>query len=267
MIKPDNIYEIMTEKELSHFLEPLGLKAWQYHPVVGSTNDVALEWGKAEAPDWGLVVADRQVKGRGRNNRVWVTQPGSALAFSLVLRPTHQEKRMMPRFTALAALGLIHALSEVGLQAQIKWPNDVLLNGKKTAGVLVEADWWEDELQVLVIGMGVNVKPKAVPPVECLRYPATSVEGALGEPINRWGLLASVLQNMMDLRSILPYPDFVDTWNEHLAFLGEVVPILFPDNSLREMEVLGVTADGRLELGDEGGEKVALSAGEIGIRK
>ena len=256
-----------TEKDISHFLEPLQLGAWQYHPVVGSTSDIALDWAKAGAPDWGLVIADQQTKGRGRNERHWVTRQGTGLAFSLVLLAQPNERMMLTRFTALAALGLIRALSGLGLKAQIKWPNDVLLGGKKVAGVLVETEWWEDELEALVVGMGVNVKPQAVPPADILRYPATSVEDALGDPIDRWELLASILKVMIDLRPFLTHPDFVMLWNAHLAFRGEVVPILFPDDVLKEMEILGVTDNGRLALLDEWGEKVIIAAGEIRMQK
>ncbi len=252
-----------VEKELAHFLAPLQMDAWQYHPVVGSTNDIAREWAKAGAPDWGLVIADRQTKGRGRNNRQWVTRGGAGLAFTLVMKPTQQERMVLPRFTALAALGLIRALSKYDAAAEIKWPNDVLLNGKKLAGVLVEAEWHEDELEALVVGMGVNVGRKAVPPPDGLRYPATSVEEAIGIPVNRWELLASVIQEMQALRPSLATPDFIEAWNAKLAFRGEVVPIQFPNGDLKEMKILGVIEDGRLELCDEKGERIALSSGEI----
>ena len=259
----DSLNETMTYKKLAHYLDPLQLGGWQYHPVLGSTNDIALEWAKAGAPDWGVVIADQQTKGRGRNDRVWVTRPGVSLAFSLIIRPTSQEGNVLPRFTALAALGLIQALWGMGLEALIKWPNDVLLQGSKVAGVLVETDWREDELDALVVGMGVNVKSQAVPPKEVLRYPATSVEGALGEPTDRWELLALILKAMIDLRPSLTHPNFIDLWNRHLAFRGEVVPIRFQDGDRRLMEVLGVMEDGRLALRDERGEKVAITVGEI----
>lgn len=259
-------FSLEFDKELAHFLDPLQLGAWQYHPVVGSSNDIAIDWAKADAPDWGLVIADQQVKGRGRKNRKWVTRPGVSLAFSLVLQPTTKEVTVIPRFTALAALGLVCTLLKMDLRAGIKWPNDVLLNGKKAAGVLVESEWEGDQLVALVVGMGVNIKPEAVPPAEHLRFPATSVEQALDAPVNRWELLADILQEMMGLRPLLTVPEFISFWNAHLAFRGEVVPILFPDDVLKEMEIIGVMADGRLALRDDRGERVILAAGEITLQ-
>ena len=259
--------KLNAEKELAHFLAPLGLAAWQFHPVVGSTNDIARGWAKMGAPDWALVIADRQTKGRGRNERKWITQGGAGLAFSMVIKATHQEMRVLPRFTALAALGLIHALSKFCVGAEIKWPNDVLLNGKKAAGVLVEAEWQEDELEALVVGIGVNVKQEAVPPADVLRYPATSVEEVLGMPINRWELLALVIEEMQALRPSIRLPEFIEVWNAHLAFRGEVVPIKLPNGDLKEMKIVGVMGDGKLELRDTQGEGVELAAGEILMQK
>jgi BirA family biotin operon repressor/biotin-[acetyl-CoA-carboxylase] ligase len=89
------------------------------------------------------------------------------------------------------------------------------------------------------------------------------MEGALGEPIDRWELLASIIEGMIDLRPTITHPDFIHLWNSHLAFRGEVVPILFQDGDRRDMEVLGVMEDGRLELRDKRGEKVAITVGEI----
>lgn len=251
------------DKELTHFLESLRLDSWQFHPVVGSTNDLALEWAQADAPDWGLVVADRQEKGRGRNDRQWVTRQGAGLAFSLVLLPTLKERMVLPRFTALAALGLIRALSAFDIRAEIKWPNDVLLDGKKAAGVLVEVEWQEKELQALVVGMGVNVGREAIPPLDLLHYPATSVADALGTKINRWELLASVIEEMKALRPAIVLPEFIEMWNAHLAFRGEVMPIKFHRGVIKEMKIIGVMGDGRLELRDERGKRVELATGEI----
>ncbi len=256
-----------AEIELTHYLEPLQLEAWQFHPVVGSTNDIALDWARNGGPDWGLVIADHQKEGRGRNGRKWVTKAGAGLAFSLVMLPTPQERTMLPRFTALAALGLIRVLSRLGLSAQIKWPNDVILERKKVAGVLMETDWREDKLQALVIGVGINVYPQAVPPADTLRYPATSVAQNLDAPLNRWEFLAAVIQEMKALRLSLTHPDFIEVWNRHLAFRNEVKHIRFLDDVIKEMEILSVREDGLLNLRDGRGDQVAIAAGEIFINK
>jgi len=253
------------ERILKALLAPLDWLYWKYYPVVGSTNDIALEWAKTGAPDWGLVIADQQNAGRGRGDRRWVTNPGSALAISLVIRPSAQELEMLPRFTALAALGLVNALEALGLQAEIKWPNDVLLGGKKVAGVLVEMEWQENDLIALVVGLGVNVLPESVPPVEQLRYPAISVAEASGRMVDRWTLMVNTIKVMKNLRPLLTLDDFIRVWNNKLAFRGEVKRIHLPGGSIEEFEILGVTFEGALEVRDRRGKRVEIVSGEIEI--
>src|SRR5512142_3320319 len=116
--------------------------------TVGSTNDEALAWAAAGAQDGCLVVADQQTLGRGRLNRRWITRPGAALAFSLIFQPGPEEIERMGFFSPLGALAISQALEEkLGLSPEIKWPNDVLLMGRKTAGILVEAAWMGTRLQ------------------------------------------------------------------------------------------------------------------------
>lgn len=252
-----------AEKELTDLLEPLQWGAWQYHPVVGSTNDIALDWAKKGAPDWGLVIADQQTAGRGRGNRRWVTTPGSALAMSLVMRPSPQELKMLPRFTALAALGLVEVLGGLGLKAEIKWPNDVLLDGKKAAGVLVETEWQENDLAALVVGLGVNILPESVPAADQLRYPAISIAQALDKPVDRWTLLVDLVKAMKALRPSLTSDEFVSAWNKHLAFRGEVKSINLTGGVVKDYKIIGVTPGGALRVNDCRGGQVEIVSGEI----
>ena len=251
------------ERILKRLLEPLDWLNWQYYPVVGSTNDIALEWAKTAAPDWGLVIADQQSAGRGRGDRRWITKPGSALAISLVIQPSPQELEILPRFTALAALGLVGCLGTLGLQAEIKWPNDVLLDGKKAAGVLVEIDWQESDLAALVIGMGVNVLPGSVPAMDQLRYPAISVAEASGRTVDRWGLMVDLIKAMKNLRPSLTSDEFIRVWNNKLAFRGEVKRIHISGGAVEEFEILGVTSEGALEVRDHHGKQFEIVSGEI----
>lgn len=255
----------MDAAALKPYLDPLPLSRWQYHQAAGSTNDLALDWARDGAPDRALVVADAQTAGRGRGDRRWVTRPGMALAFSLILRPTAVEAGCVPRFTALAALGLIKALEEWGLQGQVKWPNDVLLRVKKVAGVLVEVDWQDDFPTALVVGMGVNVMSDSVPPEDELRYPATSVEDVRGKEVNRWALLAETLRAMLAYREILTTPKFMEAWNAHLALRGAWVPFRMPDRETERMKVLGVLPDGSLHLETGDGEQIKAVSGEIAM--
>ena len=251
-------------KDLSIYLDPLNLPAWRYYPEVGSTNDLALDWAQAGAADGSLILADAQTAGRGRAERRWVTNPGAALALSLVLRPTAEEARYLPRFAALAALGLAGALAEGGLSAAIKWPNDVLLSEKKVAGVLVENVWQGERLEAVVLGLGVNVTAAAVPPEGELRFPATAVELELEHAVDRWAILAGILQGIRTYRTILPTEAFMAAWNGQLAFKGSEVAFRFPDGQIRKAQVLAIQPDGRLALRVSGeSEPLLVVAGEV----
>lgn len=249
--------------DLSKYLDPLDLGAWRYFPTVGSTNDIALDWAKQGEPDMALVVADEQTSGRGRSGRRWVTEPGHSLAFSLVVRPSCFEAAYFSRFAALGSLGLIKALSGLGLAAVLKWPNDVLLMEQKVAGVLVESDWQSDEAEAVVIGLGVNISPKSIPPPELVRYPATAIESVLGAKVDRWALLAEIIRAMRDYRAVIGEDAFVNTWNNCLAMRDTWVNFRMMDEEPQSVRVIGVKPDGRLSLETEDGRQIDALAGEI----
>lgn len=249
-------------ESLSRILDSMDLDAWQFHPVAESTNDLAMAWAREGAPDGSLVLADAQTAGRGRSNRHWVTSPGTGLAMSLVFRLTSEEKPFVSRFTALSALSLVKALEPYSLEAEVKWPNDILLCGKKVGGVLVEADWLGDEPVGLVVGMGVNVSAGSVP-ITPLRYQAVSIEDALGRQIDRWELLALILKEMKVTRSILTRGAFIDLWNAHLAFRDQWIRIKMAGQVEQRVKLLGVTEAGSLLIQTEEGKKETVIDGEI----
>ena len=257
----------METETLQPYLAGLPLGAWRYYDTTGSTNDVALAWAQSGAPDMTLVIADHQSAGRGRFQRRWVTQPGSALAFSLILRPTSNEIQHLSRFAALGALAVWQALAgEWGLTAQIKWPNDILLNGQKAAGILVENTWLGDLLQGLVIGLGLNISRQSVPPPEQLMFPATCLENVLGHPVDRWSVLRSILLNLASWRARLGSPEFFNAWQDHLAFKGQWVRISGASGPDRAGRVAGLSPSGSLRLVDLQGNEFRVDAGDVSLR-
>jgi len=180
-----------------------------------------------------------------------------------VLRLEQHETLVVERFTVLAALGLVNALDALGFEAEIKWPNDILLAHKKVSGVLIEADWQDDRLMSLVVGVGVNITPDAVPPTEYLRYPATSVASAAGAAVDRWSLLADILRAMQHLRTYITTDVFVQEWNRHLAFKREWVWFRHSTGLVEKVRLLGVTSDWQLSIEKENGEGENVVAGEI----
>jgi BirA family transcriptional regulator, biotin operon repressor / biotin---[acetyl-CoA-carboxylase] ligase len=256
----------VDENSLHAALTGLNLPAIHYFNVIGSTNDFARTLLEQGAPDGTLVVADEQTQGRGRLDRRWVTPPGSALAFSLVLHPTALEQAAIGLFAPLFGVAVCQSLQEqYGLAAVVKWPNDVLLQRRKTCGVLVEAHWLGIDLQGLVAGIGINVARASVPPAAEVRFPATCVEDQLGKRVPREELLAAVLRAFYEERSILTSPAFLVDWEERLAFKEEWVRVECT-TSVQAGRVKGITVDGGLRLQPETGPELVVSVGDVRLR-
>jgi BirA family biotin operon repressor/biotin-[acetyl-CoA-carboxylase] ligase len=257
----------MLPAPLHSILTGLPLGGLRYFDSIGSTNDEALAWARAGAPDFSLVVADTQTAGRGRIQRRWVTNPGAALAFSLVLWPAPQECQCLPRFSPLGAVAVRQALAVVfGLPAEIKWPNDVLLGRRKVAGVLAEMAWEGPTLPALVLGIGVNIAPSAVPPPAGLNFPATCVEIVLGQPVDRWVVLRAILECLLAWRPRLCTEAFLKEWQAHLALRGEWVCIGATGGDDLIGVVQDINADGSLRLLDKDGKELSVSVGDVHLR-
>ena len=263
----------MQLADIEQALSPLPLGDLRYLARTGSTNDDAARWADAGASNLSLVVADEQIAGHGRLGRNWFTPPGSALAFSLILK----DLRSLPSFegleriTALGALGVCQTLrDEYRLDARIKWPNDVLVDRRKVCGVLTEATWQGEQLSSIILGIGVNVTPEAVPPEGELAFPATCVETALGRPVERLDLLRSILAHILHWKNYLGRAEFVHAWDGWLAFKGEWVIIYTNPGAgvpqVRQGQVLGLDEQGSLKLLDQNGKMFTQHAGEVRLR-
>jgi BirA family biotin operon repressor/biotin-[acetyl-CoA-carboxylase] ligase len=256
----------MNQNKLRKAVSKLPLGDVRYFDSIGSTNNEALAWATRGAKDLSLVIADEQTAGRGRLDRKWFTPKDTALAFSLILRPTAGEKPYLTRTVGLAALGIADALRTRGLVSQIKWPNDVLLDGHKVAGILVETVWSGDAADCLVIGIGVNVRKEAVPSAEVLHFPATSLEAALGPTVEREKLLRDILAGIIALRPHLGTNSFLASWENALAFRGEQVQVQGHDGTPLTGKLLGLEADGSLKLSEEDGKSITVRFGDVRLR-
>ncbi len=255
----------MDLREISAALVGLPLGGLRFYDSIGSTNDAALAWAAEGADDLSLVVADEQTSGRGRSGRKWHTPPGAAIALSMILRPSPIERTVPARITGLGALALVTACSRLGTQAEIKWPNDLLLHGRKVAGILVESEWMGNSLHASVLGIGVNVAEAAVPPSEELNYPATSLEAELGHPVNRTQLLRYLLEAIFEWRSRIGTPDFIEAWQLALAFRDEEIAVGREGEPALYGRLLGIGTDGSLQvLSDD--MPTVVHFGEIHLR-
>jgi BirA family biotin operon repressor/biotin-[acetyl-CoA-carboxylase] ligase len=260
----------MDEKQLRKSLSDLPLGGFRFYQQTGSTNDVALAWATEGASDLSLVVADEQTSGRGRLGRRWLTPPGTALALSLIIHPKPSERDRFSLFSGLGSLALTQILSERGLPAQIKWPNDVLISGRKTAGILVEAVWMGDQVESVVIGVGVNVLAESAPSSSEVQFPATSIHSE-GLKIDRIELLHDFLSRLISLRQQLGNEGFIQEWEKALAFKNTTVRI-WSEPAAGQVEpssftgvLRGLDADGGLILETASGIET-IQFGEIRLR-
>ncbi len=241
---------------------PIG--AIRYFDTIGSTNDEALAWAAQGAPNLSLVIADEQTVGRGRLDRKWFTPARSAIACSVILHPT--DNTQLSRTVGLAALSIADACSRLALTPQIKWPNDILINGKKTAGILIESAWTGDTVTALVIGMGINILKESVPLAEDLKFPATSIENELGHAPDREEFLQTVLTSMVKRLPQMGTDDFLASWETQLAYKNEIVQISQGGDEIIQGRLLGLAVNGGLRLQDDHGSELTVHFGDVSLR-
>ena len=178
---PDSISPVMLHAGLK--CRVMGSEIHSYKSI-GSTNEVARRLAEAGAPEGAIVIAEKQTRGRGRLGRTWHSVSGQGLYFSLILRPKTDFSRL-PALSMVAALSICRAIEKYGLKAEIKWPNDCLLDGKKVAGILVELSAELDRVDYAIMGIGINVNHRADDFPSSLRSTATSLYRISGIGIQR----------------------------------------------------------------------------------
>ena len=257
----------MNQHEVEKALKHLPLGGLRFYPSIGSTNDEALAWAASDAPDAALVLAEAQTSGRGRQGRTWVSQPGSSLTFSLILRPAHSKDEPVGRYAFLGALALTQTLrGSYQLPALIKWPNDVLVNDRKVCGILAETVWSGDIADSVVLGMGINVLAGSVPPGPGLNFPPGCLADVLPNPPNLLQLLPQVLGQILALRPTLASERFIQQVNDVLAFRDEVVHIsgLAGNGSDATVRIDGLGSDGGLLVSEpDSGLRHTIHQGEV----
>lgn len=235
-----------------------------YHfEVLPSTNDLAKELGAKGAPEGTLVVAEGQSKGRGRLGRRWDSPPGAGLYASLLLRPPLPPTEL-PQITLTTAVAVVRALRRAaGLTCGIKWPNDLLLNGKKLGGILTEMETETDQIRHLIVGLGLNVNNSQFP--EGLKTTATSLALEGGRPFCRLTILKAWLEEFESLYERFlarQFPDILKEWKTYTVTLGKAVTV-----RQGTVEVCGeaqeVAPDGALLIQTTTGEIVRVTSGEI----
>jgi BirA family biotin operon repressor/biotin-[acetyl-CoA-carboxylase] ligase len=256
----------LDQSELEKRL-PVGRMGVEVHlySTIGSTNDRAAELAEDGAPEGALVLADEQTTGRGRFGRKWRMPRGSGIAMSLVMRPSQMEAAALGAIGLVGALATIDALAGLNLEPRLKWPNDVLLEGRKVAGVLAEASWTGSALDYVVLGIGVNVKPIAPDDRADFDYPSTSVEDSIGDTVERGPLVFSIVAGVDDWYERLQSGEAHPAWEERLAYKSEWVSLTNGEQEVTGRPI-GLTRSGGLRLETAGGEERIFEAGSFKLR-
>jgi len=257
----------MNETSLKKALSKLKIGDLRYFDSIGSTNDEALAWAALGAQDISIVVADEQTQGRGRLDRKWLTPKGSALAVSVILHLSEALRPVLSRTVGLAALSISDACLKLGLAPLIKWPNDILLGEKKAAGILIETVWTGNDVDSIIVGMGINIHKNSIPPNDMLKFPATSIEDEIkNETHPREEILANVLEALVAWRELMATDEFIKAWEERLAYFGKHVVINTGAETQTIGRVDGLEPDGSLRLIDANNKSVIINFGDVSLR-
>jgi BirA family transcriptional regulator, biotin operon repressor / biotin---[acetyl-CoA-carboxylase] ligase len=223
----------------------------------GSTNDDARMWAKEGAPAGAVVIADAQEHGRGRQGRSWSTPPGQTLAMSIVLRP-HVAPNALPPIALVAGLAARTAIGARVSAVMLKWPNDVVVRGKKIAGILVEGSIAGTRVESVVVGIGVNVARTSFP--EGLNATSIALEGG---DVDRGTLALDVLDDLdRELAAWLASPDSIGArLQPHDCLRGHAVLMEGGAEGVAD----GIADDGRLRV-RVGDSLVLAQAGEVSLR-
>jgi len=247
---------------MEYLLSRQAAKGFDYLEQTGSTNRDLLERAGA-CEEFHVLATNFQSAGRGRMDRRWEAKPGSSVMASILLRPSFLEPEGIGWLSLLAALAINQALESFGISPKVKWPNDVLVEGKKISGILAEVS---PDLSTVVLGFGINVSQgESDLPVET----ATSLSIATGRQIDRDELLSKVIKNITLLYAELALAKGnaeVSGLRKALlqasATVGQQVAVEFPDNT----KVFGLAKDidpgGRLVVATST-ETLSVSAGDV----
>lgn len=239
-------------------------------PELGSTNAYLAGEARNGAPEWQVVVAERQTEGKGRHQRQWESPPGLGVWFSMLLRPTLPPMRLnlinlysaYSLATYLESVFREHGIPE--LSVDLKWPNDLLIRGKKISGILLEGSFTANSIQYVVVGIGINVKHLIDDFPPALREKAASLQMFLGKSIDRETLLAGFLDYFYDGYMHYAQDNFsslATLYTKKVLYLNEKISVSDGSENLRGI-FRGISPEGHLLL-ERNGEQVEITAGDV----
>jgi BirA family biotin operon repressor/biotin-[acetyl-CoA-carboxylase] ligase len=234
-----------------------------------STNDVVEKLARDGVKEGVVVFAEAQTKGRGRLGRQWMSPARKGLWFSILLRPELRPQETT-QLTVAAATALWRAIrAETGITAEIKWPNDILIRGKKVVGILTELSAEVDRVKHVTLGVGVDVNLSASEFPSDLRKIATSLRVESGKPISRPELATAILRELdRDYARICAgqFAALADEWEQHCTTIGKNVAIQIGERKMRG-RAEALDDDGALLIRTEHGHLERIIGGDVTLER
>lgn len=261
--------DLLTGDEVSPFLDTKCIgRNYLHFDTLESTNTKAKELAAKPGLDGAVVVSEEQTIGKGRLGRNWVSPKHRGIWMSMILKPDI-EPSSVPKIVHIAAAAVILALQEIGINASVKWPNDIIVNGKKVCGILTEMSGEINHIDFVVVGIGINANLELQDIPSDIRSKASSLFIETGWSVDRKALTAKVLNHFEDL-----YLDFLETGTidasvricrEYSILLGRDVRII-ARNKERKAKAVDISIDGELIVQFEDGRIEPISSGEVSVR-
>lgn len=233
----------------------------EYHLQIGSTNDRLRELAESGAPHGALVITDEQIRGRGRMGRSWHAPAHTAVLMSVLFRP-ELPPQQANRLVMCCGLALREAAKP--LDVAVKWPNDLLVDGKKAAGILPESVLMGGTLHYTIVGMGVNVN-NHFEAGSALAQKATSLAQAGGQPLDREAFVAATLHHLNRIYARLHHPWLHRTWQAACLTIGQHVRVRVALHEVLEGHAERITAEGQLVLRTAEGAHHTLSLSDTSV--
>ena len=257
LVIPEQIIPNLKTKQLGRTIE--------YYTTCESTQIIAADKAREAAPHGTVVIAEEQTDGRGRLDRSWNSTANKGIWMSVIIRPAISPQ-FAAQFTLVSAVAITQAIQEVtNLTPEIKWPNDILINGKKVTGILTELQADMDIVHSIIIGIGVNVNQELSAFEESIQKTATSLKIENGEEIDRSLLVAKILYYLEKYGELYVENGFKPIkilWESHNCTIGKRIRATTLQETL-EGVALGITNDGVLEIKLDSGEIRGVYSADI----
>lgn len=261
--------DILNHEEISEYLKTkyIGREIY-YFDSINSTNTKAKELAYSIKTEGAVVIAEEQTSGRGRLGRNWSSPNKKGIWMSIILKP-QIEPQDAAKITQVAAAAVWKAINQIGVKTQIKWPNDIVFNGKKVCGILTEMSGELNRLNYLVVGIGINANTTISEFPEEIRDMATSLKVETGKEIKRKELIALILNYFEELynnftknRSIA---SSIKICRENSALIGKDVRLTLRGEE-KEVKAMDINEDGELIVQDKDGNISKVISGEVSVR-